>query len=81
MELTESATWPVGWDRDLGGVLKRSSRAGASEINGADGISDIEGKVTRVGASERGQRMSFNVAGAGLQLPDDALQELNHIAG
>jgi 4-hydroxy-tetrahydrodipicolinate synthase len=28
--------------------------------NGADGISDIEGKATRVGASERGQRTSFN---------------------
>ena len=28
--------------------------------NGADGISDIEGKVTRVGASECGQRASFN---------------------
>src|SRR6478672_9311167 len=28
--------------------------------NGADGISDIEGKVTRVGASECGQRGSFN---------------------
>jgi hypothetical protein len=28
-------------------------------MNGADGISDIEGKATRVGASERGQRMSF----------------------
>jgi hypothetical protein len=27
--------------------------------NGAEGISDIEGKATRVGASERGQRMSF----------------------
>jgi hypothetical protein len=27
--------------------------------NGADGFSDIEGKATRVGASERGQRMSF----------------------
>jgi hypothetical protein len=31
-------------------------------MNGADGISDIEGKATRVGASERGQRMSFNGA-------------------
>src|SRR6266576_2841114 len=31
-------------------------------MNGAEGISDIEGKVTRVGASERGQRMSFNRA-------------------
>jgi hypothetical protein len=30
------------------------------ELNGADGISDIEGKATRVGASERGQRTSFN---------------------
>ena len=28
-------------------------------VNGAEGISDIEGKVTRVGASERGQRVSF----------------------
>jgi hypothetical protein len=27
------------------------------------GISDIEGKVTREGASERGQRTSFNGAG------------------
>jgi hypothetical protein len=30
--------------------------------NGADGISDIEGKATRVGASECGQRTSFNGA-------------------
>ena len=29
-------------------------------LNGADGISDIEGKATRVGASERGKRASFN---------------------
>jgi hypothetical protein len=28
-------------------------------MNGADGISDIEGKATRVGASERGQQTSF----------------------
>jgi len=31
-------------------------------LNGANGMSDIEGKVTRVGASERGQRTSFNGA-------------------
>ena len=30
--------------------------------NGVEGISDIEGKATRVGASERGQRTSFNRA-------------------
>jgi hypothetical protein len=30
--------------------------------NGADGFSDIEGKATRVGPSERGQRTSFNGA-------------------
>ena len=29
-------------------------------VNGADGISDMEGKATRVGSSERGQRTSFN---------------------
>ena len=35
---------------------------GWNASNGADGISDIEGKVTRVGASARGQRTSFNGA-------------------
>jgi MFS family permease len=30
-------------------------------LNGANGMSDIEGKVTRVGASERGQRTSFKI--------------------
>jgi len=29
-------------------------------MNGATGTNDIEGKATRVGASERGQRVSFN---------------------
>src|SRR5207247_3031949 len=33
-----------------------------TSFNGAKGMSDIEGKVTRVGASERGQRTSFNGA-------------------
>ena len=28
-------------------------------MNGANGMSDIEGKVTRVGASERGQPNEF----------------------
>ena len=37
--------------------------AGRTIGNGAEGISDIEGKVTREGASERGQRTSFNGAG------------------
>ena len=31
-------------------------------MNGANGMSDIEGKVTRVGARECGQRTSFNEA-------------------
>ena len=31
-------------------------------MNGANGMSDMEGKMTRVGASERGQRASFNGA-------------------
>ena len=31
-------------------------------MNGAEGLSDIEGKATRAGASERGQRMSFKIA-------------------
>src|SRR6266436_5002586 len=32
---------------------------GAGHLNGANGMSDMEGKVTRVGASERGQRTSL----------------------
>jgi len=40
-------------------VVAAENKLGA---NGADGISDIEGKATRVGASERGQRASFNGA-------------------
>src|SRR5262249_60940100 len=31
-------------------------------MNGVEGISDIGGKTTRVGASGRGQRMSFKTA-------------------
>ena len=38
----------------------RNERLTPEKLNRADGISDIEGKATRVGASERGQRMSFN---------------------
>jgi len=30
------------------------------KLNGASGMSDIERKATRVGASERGERTSFN---------------------
>jgi hypothetical protein len=29
-------------------------------MNGANGMSDIEGKAVQVAANERGQRMSFN---------------------
>jgi hypothetical protein len=32
----------------------------AADLNRAHGMSDIEGKATRVGASERGQQTSFN---------------------
>ena len=35
-------------------------------MNGANGMSDIEGKVTRVGASERGQRTSFKCSSQSL---------------
>ena len=41
-------------------------------MNGAEGISDIEGKATRVGASERGQRTSFNGA--------DGISDIEHVA-
>jgi hypothetical protein len=44
--------------------------------NGADGISDIEGKVTRVGASECGQRASFKF---NIRAFHDALLELGSV--
>src|SRR5206468_2769813 len=39
--------------------LRISNRPLIKKLNGAIGMSDIEGKVTRVGVSERGQRASF----------------------
>jgi hypothetical protein len=33
----------------------------SEKLNGANGMSDIEGKVTRVGARERGQQTSFKL--------------------
>jgi hypothetical protein len=44
--------------------------------NGADGISDIEGKVTRVGASECGQRASFKF---NIRAFHDAVLELGSV--
>jgi hypothetical protein len=41
--------------------MSRSRRCGEpSAMNGANGISDIEGKAARVAASECGQGASFN---------------------
>ena len=53
MELMGSATWPVK-PRGSGRALRAQPR-----YNGANGMSDMEGKMTRVGASERGQGTSF----------------------
>src|SRR6058998_3252980 len=39
----------------------------AVKNNGADGISDIEGKAARVAASERGQRGSFKLVINGVE--------------
>ena len=38
-------------------------------MNGAEGFSDIESKMTRVGASECGQRMSFKMCAVVLNKP------------
>jgi hypothetical protein len=63
-----------------GSVLRARDRAcprkggETLEANGADGISDIEGKVTRVGASECGQRASFK-----FNIRDDAVLELGSV--
>src|SRR5439155_2022083 len=53
-------------------VRAREKAEKTLEANGADGISDIEGKATRVGASERGQRTSFNGG--------DGISDIEHVA-
>jgi hypothetical protein len=42
----------------LGRELRKKDEGGRK--NGANGMSDIEGKARRVGVSERGKRTSFN---------------------
>ena len=49
----------------MSATLRDVARFGLLFTNGADGNSDIEGKATRVGASERGQRTSFKNPPAG----------------
>ena len=40
--------------------LRKQLAAEFMQMNGANGMSNIEDKVTRVGASEYGRRTSFN---------------------
>ena len=49
---------PKGMENMEGGGQRTKQ---GQTLNGANGLSDIEGKVTRVGASERGQRTSFKL--------------------
>jgi hypothetical protein len=49
----------------MSATLRDVARFGLLFTNGAAGISDIEGKATRIGASERGQRASFKDPPAG----------------
>src|SRR6266404_2090638 len=49
--------------------------------NGANGMSDIEGKATRVGASERGQRTSFNGANGMSDMHGKATRAVESEAG
>jgi len=44
-----------GWDHDGGGVFSGRAERERARYNGANGLSDIEGKAARVAASERGQ--------------------------
>jgi len=62
-ELTDSppSRWPRSRSRRSQRRIAHESRKQFQQ-NGASGTSDIEGKATRVGASERGQRASFKVA-------------------
>ncbi len=64
-----------GWLPDLQGKDRLRNGAGRDRRSGS-----IAGKAAREAASERGRRASFNVAGAGLQLPHEAIKQLNAIA-
>ena len=46
---------------DLRLDLRTFVRLPLHRLNGTNGMSDLEGKVARVGASERGQRKSFKI--------------------
>jgi quercetin dioxygenase-like cupin family protein len=52
---------PVDWMEKVSDeqYQRNSGKLKTETLNGANGMSDIEGKTTRVGASERGQRTSF----------------------
>ena len=48
--------------------------------NGANGMSDMAGKAREGSGRAERERARYNVAGAGLQLPHEAIKELNAIA-
>jgi four helix bundle protein len=58
---------------------KKTPNAERRTPNGARGTRDIEGKATRVGASELGQRASFNIEWSGDG--DRAAERPNRLAG
>jgi len=45
------------------GNAQENESLGNARINGANGMSDVEGRAARVAANVRGQRASFNGAG------------------
>src|SRR5436190_2146173 len=61
--------WRVNRNSQSHRHRRKYVRGPRSVLNGADGISDIEGKATRVGASERGKRTSFNGVTTGASTP------------
>src|SRR5437773_12352559 len=61
--------WRVNRNSQSHRHRRKYVRGPRSVLNGADGISDIEGKATRVGASERGKRTSSNGVTTGDSTP------------
>jgi hypothetical protein len=56
-----------------------SERGQRASFNGADGISDMAGEAARVAVEPSGSERDTMLL-AGLQLPDEAIKELNHAA-
>jgi hypothetical protein len=61
--------------------VARQANLLVEELNGANGMSDIEGKAARGAVSECGQRASFNLGEGGLKVFDNGVRAAEDMDG